>query len=105
MTQSFDEITERSLSYAKGGNICEDFVHLTQKWLGRMQVKEVFIEKVLESRFRMLMLQIYNYKISGFLEIHLKYTFLGLVSITGGVKHHSCLCTVVVRFTKYARMF
>ena len=36
--QSFDEITERSLPYAKGGNKCEDFVHLTQLWLGRMQV-------------------------------------------------------------------
>jgi len=34
---SFDEITERSLPSAKGGNTCEDFVHLTQKWLGRMQ--------------------------------------------------------------------
>jgi hypothetical protein len=36
--QSFDEITERSLPYAKGGSKCEDFVHLTQLWLGRMQV-------------------------------------------------------------------
>ncbi|KAG0598188.1 hypothetical protein M758_12G053200 [Ceratodon purpureus] len=34
---SFDEITERSLPYAKGGSKCEDFVHLTQLWLGRMQ--------------------------------------------------------------------
>lgn len=36
--QSFDEITERSLAHAKGGNKCEDFVHLTQSCLGRMQV-------------------------------------------------------------------
>jgi hypothetical protein len=36
--QSFDEITERSLAHAEGGSKCEDFVHLTQLWLGRMQV-------------------------------------------------------------------
>ncbi|KAG0584083.1 hypothetical protein KC19_3G183600 [Ceratodon purpureus] len=34
---SFDEITERSLAHAKGGSKCEDFVHLTQSWLSRMQ--------------------------------------------------------------------
>ncbi|CAK9232421.1 unnamed protein product [Sphagnum troendelagicum] len=35
----FDEIIERSLPYAEGGKICEDFVHLTQLWLSRMQDK------------------------------------------------------------------
>jgi nicotinate phosphoribosyltransferase len=34
----FDDIIERSLPYAEGGKICEDFVHLTQLWLSRMQV-------------------------------------------------------------------
>lgn len=42
VSQSFDEITERSLPYAKGGSKCEDFVHLTQFWLGRMQVIPIF---------------------------------------------------------------
>lgn len=51
MIQSFDEITERSLASAKGGNTCEDFVHLTQKWLGRMQVKKGVYRKVLKTRF------------------------------------------------------
>ncbi|CAK9238613.1 unnamed protein product [Sphagnum troendelagicum] len=35
----FDEIIKRSLPHAKGGKICEDFVHLTQLWLRRMQDK------------------------------------------------------------------
>ena len=38
LLQSFDEITERSLAHAKGGSKCEDFVHLTQLWLSRVQV-------------------------------------------------------------------
>jgi hypothetical protein len=38
LLQGFDEIIERSLPYAEGGKICEDFVHLTQLWLSRMQV-------------------------------------------------------------------
>lgn len=45
---SFDEITERSLEYAKGGSKCEDFVRLTQLWLSRMQessrLREFFLE-------------------------------------------------------------
>ncbi|KAH8952757.1 hypothetical protein BDL97_09G101000 [Sphagnum fallax] len=35
----FDEIIKRSLPHAKGGKICEDFVHLTQLWLRQMQDK------------------------------------------------------------------
>jgi len=38
LLQGFDDIIERSLPYAEGGKICEDFVHLTQLWLSRMQV-------------------------------------------------------------------
>jgi hypothetical protein len=40
--QGFDEIIKRSLPHAKGGKICEDFVHLTQLWLRQMQVSFLF---------------------------------------------------------------
>lgn len=37
---SFDEIVERSLPYADGSGICEDFVQLAQHWLGKMRAAE-----------------------------------------------------------------